>query len=425
MGCGTSNDVEPKKSVNTAPVPLLSNHSSPEKSSQKSFDEHTHHAVIPKPLTNDATIWLKVNEPMKCSKCGENAQVFSSQANSKEHRYLCTSCAPAPGLSENCPNGHPLIWTCTAYAQQCDVCKENDTSFYTCTLCNYNICTTRCKPKNNVKKVNQCPNGHDLKWLKDSYGNECQACDAKNVPGFLCEIDGYFVCSAKCKKIRNAHYCPNGHNLEWHKVTHGKRCEVCGRRDDQIYECKGCDFTACHYCKEGKDYKVRASGPKVITHNEHYKSPVANTKLNKSRAENQKKIIKNELLNTNSEKEIRISAKINPLRQYENKVKELKYITAQKNEARQSSVTPLKSKLGNHSRVHLAEMSNLVENLLEQNASMQANLENVLNRNQSVGKMGLHENNINSARKQKIGYNMKKGSISRYNKKQVIEVVDY
>ena len=345
----------------------------------------------PKPVThteekpseqkpNDALIWLKVNEPMTCSKCGGNSQTFFS--SSKEKKYLCTSCCPIQTSSDQCPNFHPLIWSRTSQQEVCNVCSQPDTSFYTCAQCNYRVCTTHCKPRfatATAKSSSQCPNGHNLTWRKNAFSTKCQTCGTQGGAGYLCEEDKYFVCSKECKKIKAVHLCPNGHMLEWHKLIHAKKCEICGRKDDQIYECKACQFTLCHICKENKESQIKMNKEKL------------NISLGTANAGHAKKAvaIATKAASKTPNRRPEGGRDLTPLRIYQDKSKALRSKTDNRSlqSQKESPTKKNNNNTSNKSRMNLQQMSNLVENLLEQNATMQASLANVINRSQSVDKM--------------------------------------
>eukprot|EP00826_Nyctotherus_ovalis_P040129 TRINITY_DN3915_c0_g2_i5.p1 TRINITY_DN3915_c0_g2~~TRINITY_DN3915_c0_g2_i5.p1 ORF type:complete len:335 (-),score=44.23 TRINITY_DN3915_c0_g2_i5:100-1104(-) len=152
---------------------------------------------------------------------------------------------------EKCPNSHPLLVSKTA-KRKCSSCSQYADCFYSCRDCKYKACIECYKPQFKRKSTQLCPKAQKVVWLKAEANNVCRICERKGVAGYYSEQDNYFVCSGNCRRIKNSQTCPNGHSLEWHKLSHRRKCEVCGRRDDRIVECKLCEFVACHYCTEVK-----------------------------------------------------------------------------------------------------------------------------------------------------------------------------
>ena len=160
---------------------------------------------------------------------------------------------------EKCPNNHSLFVSKTNKLK-CSSCGEYSTSFYTCSECKYKSCNRCYRPK---FKKKPCSTVQELIWRRHNVNNKCTVCNRTGLSGYYRKEDNYFICSNKCKKIENANICPNGHSLEWRKVVPKKICEVCKRKDEQVLECRKCEFVVCCYCTRGK-YSASVNKLRVI-----------------------------------------------------------------------------------------------------------------------------------------------------------------
>ena len=213
MGCGLNNEANIESSiVYPKPFDPLS------AVSTSTFDNK-----------NFPIIWLKVSDPLCCSKCKHS---FNFITPGRNNTYLCSHCYPHTSITE-CPKGHLLSWVKEIKEMLCNNCGEHDYIFYICQKCDYRICTTHCKPIEE-KNSKMCPNGHILMWKKNAIKYNCVVCDKRGGPGYICVKDNFFICSTKCRKINNTNLCPNGHKTEWHKITHSQQRQSGAQRYDQV-----------------------------------------------------------------------------------------------------------------------------------------------------------------------------------------------
>ena len=196
----------------------------------------------------ESLIWIKLTEAAQCSKCSKYFQFLFSYTN--KHSYICCQCCPQVGNYNKCPNKHKLTWMGFDERKECSICSEHYKRFFACNMCEYRVCTKRCKPPIGYIKKLRCPNLHTLIWKKNDTNHTCEVCGRIGGAGYLCEVDGYFVCSEYCKKVKNAITCPNKHQLQDSILLHYKKCELCKQKDNKVFKCKECDFIVCYYCRK-------------------------------------------------------------------------------------------------------------------------------------------------------------------------------
>ncbi len=325
---------------------------------------------------NEPLVWIKVAEPLPCSRCGKNSgALFLSQ---KDRLYLCEGCCSSQQRERSvpgCPQGHTLLREQVESPKFCSVCGGKDKVFFVCRDCDYRICTTKCRQAPTVQGALHCPSGHSLRWVRNSDGYACSVCEKKGCAGgYLCQEDGYFVCVPGCRKLRSVQSCPNGHMLEWHKITHSKKCDACGRRDDQVYECRECDFAVCHLCKESKKRAVPKESSAGRLAELRVPAKPKNGGSEQRHAKAQSSVVKKRY--ENASKGLRESRRKEPGNRYGG---------SQKSEMISS-------------RKQLLEMSNLVEGLLEKNANIQHSLATVISRSKSTDK-GMKLERINRGKR--------------------------
>eukprot|EP00826_Nyctotherus_ovalis_P053086 TRINITY_DN683_c0_g3_i1.p1 TRINITY_DN683_c0_g3~~TRINITY_DN683_c0_g3_i1.p1 ORF type:complete len:303 (-),score=61.16 TRINITY_DN683_c0_g3_i1:61-927(-) len=272
--------------------------------------------------------------------CGTTSKTRVNDSAIQSSNNACSS-TNCPTPASKCK--HTLAISKSTVEQKCNRCGRTHLVMYLCSLCGTFVCD-ECgdKSKPCTEQARNCPTGHSMVWHKRLVSVKCRICDKKGNPGYFCKHDNYFICTVGCKKLKKSHLCPNRHSLEWHKLSHGKTCDVCGRRDDRVFECKPCKFISCHYCKElqGSAEKPKASlsrGSKSTV-----RLPV-HSKAEKYRVKDTRESINKRRIQSNN--------KVN--------------VSWQKH--------------GRMSQENLREMSNVVKDLLRQNANMQASLSSVIN----------------------------------------------
>jgi len=183
-----------------------------------------------------------------------------------------------------------------------------------------------------------CIKGHKMFWYKRLTSIKCSLCKRRGNSGYYCKSDSYSICTGTCRIIKKSQFCPNGHRLVLHKLSYEKTCDICSIKDNQIFECKSCDFNSCHYCGE-LQYRI----------------------LDRSSKSTARFQSKSRLLQSNRrEPEVR--------RTRGQRHTKLMSYSLQKPSAM--------------SRENLREMSGVLKSLLRQNANMQASLSSVIDGNQ-------------------------------------------
>jgi len=284
----------------------------------------TNGAEVDNTLTN-----LDLKSNSKCTPSYRNEQIDMDKTNS------CSIENFNNHFAIQYPNNHLLLSSETKINIVCNVCCNKVKILYSCSQCSYGICVKCVGEKEKYKKV--CPEGHIMTWYKNipTHQAKCSSCYKKCSSGFFCKKDNYLICSNNCVKIKGINLCPNKHSLESHKVTHWRRCELCGRRDNQIFDSHACQFTVCHFCKE-------------VKHNNQRKIPNKSTKTQLNLVAKKKKTYAS----------------------YKRGV----------NKSQIGTVGGSMRKVSVASQANLREMSGVVSVLLKQNANMQASLFSIINK---------------------------------------------
>lgn len=354
MGCGPGKNTADAAGAVSNPQPIISPPPPPPSQPQMAS------APLPVPCVaqNEPIIWLNVPDPiLPPERTAPSVDTTKPLPSDQDVAKPSLNVDSGPAALDTCPNGHhALIWEKTPKPESCSRCGEPDTVFFGCHECGHRICANKCRPGAYGRSTVRCPNGHELKWGRNVTANyACNVCEKPGCPsGFMCVEDGYFVCVPGCRKIRSAKFCPNGHALEWHKVTRSIRCDACGRMDNQVYTCASCSFAACHLCKG--DNRLTRSRLRLVKKAPGIKSRPKTTTKRRSPEPGTG----------------RTPEKLQP---------------ETKQHVRERS-SPPKKELMVGSRKCLGEMSGLVSDLLERNAVIQQSLASVISRNHGRAKTG-------------------------------------
>jgi len=183
-----------------------------------------------------------------------------------------------------------------------------------------------------------CIKGHKMFWYKRLTSIKCNLCKKRGNSGYYCKHDSYSICTSTCRIIKKSQFCPNGHRLVSYKLSYEKTCDICSARDNQIFECKSCDFNSCHYCGE-LQYRI---------------------------------------LDRSSKSTVRLQSKSRVLQSNRKN-------SGVRRTKRQHHAKPMSFSLQKPSAMsqeNLKEMSGVLKSLLRQNANMQASLSSVIDNNQ-------------------------------------------
>ena len=287
----------------------------------KDVEEKINKESIEQP--SDEQMWLKVDNPLLCSKCKRMTTLFSPF--SKNNNFICSDCCTflpiySPIVSyrrlsqiSNKPNP-------STSGKSSISSRSGSNSIYNRPLANKSE-----KSKKLIHSPNRCNKGHILKLNSSVTNKKCSVCHNYTNEFYSCSSCNCRICTEHCRPIEvkaKEHCNLLQDSFELQRPTCRTPCELCKKNCLKTFICKKCKFVICYLCKKELRQKI----------------------LERNEATHSISIVED----IDSKSEVSVARS--------EQVKE-------------------------KSKVQLEEMKSLVKNLLKKNESMQTALSIVINRN--------------------------------------------
>eukprot|EP01022_Parablepharisma_sp_SALTPOND_P024933 TRINITY_DN5629_c0_g1_i2.p1 TRINITY_DN5629_c0_g1~~TRINITY_DN5629_c0_g1_i2.p1 ORF type:complete len:1130 (+),score=51.26 TRINITY_DN5629_c0_g1_i2:173-3562(+) len=255
-----------------------------------------------------------------CDVCGKKRLSKKGAYSCQECRYnVCTVCRPVEGEAkeqsvkeekkgnkvspiasksfEVCKRNHKLVYKNNpekgTRRYHCDNCGKVFTYManrWTCESCDYDICSicrpAECapplrKPKETVKSITTCPQGHSLKVVPHMYPGgkyKCDICkriDSCKTKHWVCTSCNFDLCNnckpvpestttpqpAKCSILN----CPKGHTLNQSTFAYRSgnyKCDNCSairKCTESRWFCEPCKYDICYNCRAPSAAETKSS----------------------------------------------------------------------------------------------------------------------------------------------------------------------